>query len=107
MGCCFPTLSQIARKDGAPIFVLHGVKAWPCLRKAEDAPAVRVLRLRYASLRMATVLGDVLLFKPVAIARQDGAPVFVLLGVKVGLACARQKPHLRCGSFGCATPRSG
>ena len=78
------------------------------MRKARGALVVRVLRLRYASLRMTTVLGDgVLLSQPVANCVTGWGTRFVLLGVKVGLACARQKAHLWYGSFDCATLRSG
>ena len=93
-GTCF----RAARREGGP-----------CLRKAKTAPAVRVLRLRYASLRMTTVLGMGCCFP--TLAPKNGArrwgTLFVLLGVKAGLACARQEAHLWCGSFDCATLRSG
>src|ERR1700727_375968 len=53
-GDCFPTLSQSVRKDGHP-FSCCSARRRSCLRKAKGAPAVRVLRLRYAPLRMTIV----------------------------------------------------
>src|SRR5580698_8755626 len=66
MACCFPPCRKLRDRMGHP-FRAARREGGPCLRKAKGAPAVRVLRLRYASLRMTTVLGDgVLLSHPVA-----------------------------------------
>src|ERR1700755_3113170 len=49
-GCCFPTLSQSARKDGTPFFVLRGVKAG--LASARQTGPLRCGSFDCASLRL-------------------------------------------------------
>ena len=85
------TRFRTARREGGP-----------CLRKAKGAPAVRVLRLRYAALRMTTALGDgVLPPTLLQIARKDGAPSFVPVDAEL------QVPPLRSATVGMTISRAG